>query len=129
MNRTNFFAVDRVCWTPMKIMAKMFNVAKIIYQRIFIYHAMIFLSFSFTINISHFPEVMKIVMVGKRRGRKREGVEAFSRERFIGWMIHFLSTDICDNFQVLPTNKMSNGMTLAIQCESKSPNLCQMAQS
>jgi len=57
----------------MKIMAKMFNVAKIIYQRIFIYHAMIFLSFSFTINISHFPEVMKIVMVGKRRrGRNRE---------------------------------------------------------
>ena len=46
-------------------------------------------------------KVMKIAAEGKR------GSKAILW-RFKGWMIHFLSADICDNFRGLPTGKMSN---------------------
>jgi hypothetical protein len=52
-------------------------------------------------RISLQPKVMKIAVEGKR------GAKVIFW-RFKGWMIHFLFVDICDNFRVLPTGKMSN---------------------
>ena len=63
----------------------------------------LFLCFCFMtyMRISLQPKVMKIAVEGKR------GAKVIFW-RFKGWMIHFLFVDICDNFRVLPTGKMSN---------------------